>query len=101
MPASMHRLTVQYFDPADGDAFLAAYRERHVPLVRAVPDLQRFTLTTPRGDGAPYLQAELWFADAETMKASLASPEMGAAAADAETYDVARKAMLTGEVEEL
>jgi uncharacterized protein (TIGR02118 family) len=97
----MHRLTVQYFDPTDGDAFLADYRARHVPLVQAIPGLQRFTLTTPRGDGAPYLQAELWFADAETMKAGLSSPEMGAAAADAETYDVASKVMFTGEVEEI
>ncbi|WP_134738080.1 EthD family reductase [Nocardioides sp. 503] len=97
----MHRLTVQYFDPADGDAFLAAYRERHVPLVQAIPGLERFTLTTPRGDGAPYLVAELWFADRDAMKAGLSSPQNDAAAADAETYDVARKVMFTGEVEEI
>jgi uncharacterized protein (TIGR02118 family) len=97
----MHRLTVQYFDPADGDAFLAAYRERHVPLAQAVPGVERLTLTTPRGDGAPYLQAELWFADHDAMKAGLSSPEMGAAAADAETYDVARRVSFTGEVEEI
>jgi uncharacterized protein (TIGR02118 family) len=97
----MHRLTVQYFDPTDGDAFLADYRARHVPLVQAIPGLARFTLTTPRGDGAPYLQAELWFADSETMQAGLSSPEMGAAAEDAETYDVARRAMFSGEVEDI
>ena len=97
----MHRLTVQYFDPADGDAFLAAYRERHVPLAQAVPGVARLTLTTPRGDGAPYLQAELWFEDKEAMKAGLSSPEMGAAAAHAETYDVARRVSYTGEVEEI
>jgi uncharacterized protein (TIGR02118 family) len=97
----MHRLTVQYFDPADAGEFEAAYRERHVPLAQAVPGLRRLTVSTPRGDGAPYLQAELWFADSETMKAGLSSPEMGAAAEDAETYDVARRAMLTGEVEEV
>ncbi|MCD4525471.1 EthD family reductase [Nocardioides sp. cx-173] len=97
----MHRLTVQYFDPADADAFLAAYRERHVPLAQAVPGVERLTLSTPHGDGAPYLQAELWFADRESMLAGLSSAEMGAAAADAETYDVARRAAFTGEVEEI
>jgi uncharacterized protein (TIGR02118 family) len=97
----VHRLTVQYFEPADGSAFLAAYRERHVPLVRAVPGLQRFTLSTPRGEGAPYLVAELWFTDGEALKAGLSGPEMAAAGADAETYDVARRVMFTGEVEEV
>ena len=27
----MHKITVRYFDPADGDDFESAYRERHVP----------------------------------------------------------------------
>ena len=43
----MHKITVQYFDPADGDDFEAAYRERHVPLVQAVPGLERFTISLP------------------------------------------------------
>lgn len=97
----MHKLTVQYFEPADGEAFLADYRERHVPLVHAVPGVQRFTLMRPRGEGAPYLVAELWFVDGDAMKQGVSSPEMAAAAADAETYDVARRAMFTGEVEAL
>jgi uncharacterized protein (TIGR02118 family) len=95
-----HRLTVQYFDPADGPAFEAAYRERHVPLVRAVPGLERFTLSRPRGGpDAPYLVAELWFADADTMRAGLTSDQMAAAGADAETYDVARRVTYTGTIE--
>ena len=89
-------------DPAAGPTFDALYRERHVPLVQAVPGLERFTLTRPRGgDGTPYLVAELWFADLAAMKAGLGSPQMAAAGADADTYDVARWAMFTGEVEEL
>jgi uncharacterized protein (TIGR02118 family) len=97
----MHRMTVEYHDPADADAFESAYRERHVPLVQALPGIERFTLTRPRGSGAPYLVAELWFADGEAMKASLSSPEMGAVAADAETYEVGRRTMWTGAVEEI
>ena len=96
-----HRLTVQYVGPADPDAFLEAYRARHVPLVQAVPGLARFTLSRPRGAGAPALVAELWFADAETMAAALRSPEMAATAADAETYDVEQRVTFTGAVEDV
>lgn len=98
----MHRLTVQYFDPTDPVGFHAAYRERHVPLVKAVPGLERFTLSTPNGiDGTPALVAELWFADAEALKAGLSSAEMGAAAEDGETYAVGKRLMFTGEVDEV
>ena len=45
MPESMHKITVQYVDPADGEDFETAYRERHVPLVQAVPGLERFTIS--------------------------------------------------------
>ena len=97
-----HRLTVQYLDPADGPAFEAAYRERHVPIVQAVPGLTRFTLSRPRGgEGTPYLVAELWFDDADAFGAAMGSPEMAAAGADAETYDVARRVMFSGEVEDV
>ncbi|MFD0683481.1 EthD family reductase [Actinomadura fibrosa] len=99
----MQRLTVQYFSPADPDAFDKGYQERHVPLVRAVPGLKRFTLTHPQalGGDAPYLVAELYFEDADALKASLTSPEMGAAAQDAATYDVASTVMFSGEVTEI
>ena len=33
----MHKITVQCFDPADGDDFKTAYRERHVPLAVGSP----------------------------------------------------------------
>jgi uncharacterized protein (TIGR02118 family) len=101
MERVMHKLIVQYFEPADPEAFIAAYRERHVPLVKGVPGLERFTLTFPRGEGAPYLVAELWFTDGDALKAGLSGPEMAAAAADAETYDVARRAMSSGPVEDV
>ncbi|MDP2774612.1 MAG: EthD family reductase [Nocardioides sp.] len=102
MPPTKHRLTVQYFRPTDPAAFEAAYRERHVPLARAVPGLERLTVSLPRGgDDAPYLVAELWFADRDTLRSGLASPEMTATAADAETYDVAHRVAFTGAVEDL
>jgi uncharacterized protein (TIGR02118 family) len=97
----MHKITVQYFDPTDGHAFEAAYRERHVPLVQALPGLERFTISLPRGDGAPYLVAELWFADGDALKTARSSAEMAAVGSDSETYDVARRVIFAGTVEDV
>jgi uncharacterized protein (TIGR02118 family) len=96
----MHKITVQYFDPADGDDFENAYRERHVPLVRAVPGLERFTITLPH-TGAPYLVAELWFADGDALSIADGSAEMAAVRADSATYDVARRVVFAGSVEDI
>lgn len=80
----MHRITVQYDAPTDTDAFEQRYAAEHVPLVHELPGLERFTLSHPRPLGgpeasAPYLIAEMWFADADTMKAAMRSPQMAAA----------------------
>jgi uncharacterized protein (TIGR02118 family) len=98
---SMHKITVQYFDPADGDDFVTAYRERHVPLVQAVPGLERFTISLPHDDGAPYLVAELWFADGDALGTAGASAEMAVVRADSATYDVARRVIFAGSVEDV
>jgi uncharacterized protein (TIGR02118 family) len=97
----MHKITVEYFDPADRDGFETAYRERHVPLVRAVRALERFTISFPHGDGAPYLVAELWFADADALSTAGTSAEMAAVRADSATYDVARRVVFAGSVEDV
>lgn len=97
----MHKITVQYFDPVDGDDFETAYRERHVPLVQAVPGLQRFTISLPHADGAPYLVAELWFAGGEALSTAQTSAEMAVVRADSTTYDVARRVIFAGSVEDL
>ena len=97
----MHKITVQYFDPADGDDFETAYRERHVPLVQAVPGLERFTISLPQADDAPYLVAELWFADGDALSTARTSAEMAAVSADSATYDVARRVIFAGSVEDV
>lgn len=99
----MHRITIEYGAPVDADAFDAHYRDVHVPLVAAVPGLLRFTAIEPRGLGAqaPYFVAELWFEDADTLQAALKSPEMAAAAADAQGFDVDSMMMFSGEVVDL
>lgn len=89
----MHRLTVQYAQPADPAAFEKEYADVHVPLVRALPGLARFTLSRPRSLGpaeapAPFLVAEMWFDDAHSLKAALHSPQMAAAAKHAASLGV-------------
>ena len=103
----MHRMTVQYDAPGDPAGFERHYGEVHVPLVAAVPGLRRFTLTRPRalaGD-APYLLAELWFDDADALRAAMRTPEMAATGQDAATmgerYAVPRVVMHTGDVDEV
>jgi len=97
----MHKITVQYFDPVDGDDFETAYRERHLPLVHALPGLQRFTISLPHTDGAPYLVAELWFANGDALSAARASAEMAPVRADSASYDVARRLIFDASVEDV
>jgi uncharacterized protein (TIGR02118 family) len=97
----MHKITVQYFEPSDGRDFEAAYRERHVPLVRSLPGLERFTISLPHADGAPYLVAELWFADDDAVSTARASAEMAAVSADSAAYDVARRVIFDASVEDV
>ncbi|KRC66135.1 hypothetical protein ASE12_16055 [Aeromicrobium sp. Root236] len=98
----MHRITIQYGAPADPEAFERHYTEVHVPLASTLPGLRRYVRSHPRGMGgdAPYLVAELWFDDADALKAALKSPEMAETAADAQTFDVASMTTFTGEVTE-
>ncbi|MBF4161164.1 EthD family reductase [Nocardioides acrostichi] len=96
----MFRMTVQYETPADPEAFDRAYFERHVPLCRTLPGLVGASFSKPRplGPGpAPYLVAELDFADGEAFRAAMTSPEMATVGQDAETLPAAR-VMFTGEV---
>ena len=98
----MHRITIQYGAPADPEAFEKHYTEVHIPLASKLPNLRRFSRSHPRGLGAdaPYLVAELWFDDADALKAALKSSAMAETAADAQTFDVASMTTFSGEVTE-
>ena len=96
----MHRLTVHYSNPEDPAEFERRYLEEHVPMVEPMTDVQRFTWSFLRplgGDQGVHMVAELDFADAESMKATLKSPEMAEAGAHAQTLG-ATVTMYTGEV---
>lgn len=83
----MVKFVVAYSQPDDPDAFDRHYADTHIPLVQKIPNLRRFesgkVLGTPDGSPAPYYYlAELWFENAEELKASLGSAEGEAAGAD-------------------
>jgi uncharacterized protein (TIGR02118 family) len=95
----MHRITIAYAAPSDPAGFDARYTAEHVPLVQRLPGFDRFTLTRPRGlaGEAPYLVAELWFQNADDLRAALKSPEMAEAGTHAQSLGAAMT-IWTGEV---
>jgi uncharacterized protein (TIGR02118 family) len=81
------KLVVLYTQPDDPAAFDEHYLGVHMPLVAAVPGLQRaeagrFTAALDGGEQTFYRIAELYFADEGAMKAGLGSAEGRATAAD-------------------
>jgi uncharacterized protein (TIGR02118 family) len=81
------KLVVLYTQPSDPDAFDRHYLGTHMPLVNAIPGLQRaeagrFASALDGGEQTYYRIAELYFADQAAMQAGFASPEGGATAAD-------------------
>ncbi len=75
-----------YKHPKDVEAFDKAYWETHIPLVKKIPGLVSLQANKfwPGKDGpAPYyLMAILSFADKESFKAGMKSPEMAEAGAN-------------------
>ncbi|MGH3402230.1 MAG: EthD family reductase [Streptosporangiaceae bacterium] len=78
------KLMVLYTQPEDPAAFDQHYFGTHMPLVLAMPGLQRAE-TGKFGTRAPfYRAAELYFADRDALNAAIGSPEGGATTADYE-----------------
>jgi len=75
-----------YKHPTDAAAFDEAYWETHIPLVKKVPGLVSVTANKfwPGKDApAPYyMMAVLSFADKDSFKAGMKSPEMAEAGAN-------------------
>jgi uncharacterized protein (TIGR02118 family) len=81
------RLTVAYLPPADMDAFLGHYQGKHIPLIKAVPGLERLewskVMGTPTGEPSRYAMiAELTFGSMEEFGAAMTSEASQAANAD-------------------
>lgn len=83
------KLIAMYTQPADVDAFEAEYAN-HLKLVEKIPGLQETRLThvsrTLMGDHGFYMMAEMIFADKDSFKAAMRSPEMAATGKDAARF---------------
>ena len=81
------KLVVLYTHPEDAAAFDRHYFGAHMPLVQAIPGLQRaetgrFVAPLDGGEQTYYRAAELYFADQEALSAAFDSEEGKATAAD-------------------
>jgi uncharacterized protein (TIGR02118 family) len=80
------RFLAVYETPADPGAFDRHYREVHMPLLRRLPGLRRYTISrdVTALHGEPYhLIAELDWDTMDSLRAAFASAEGQATAADA------------------
>ncbi|OLL73660.1 putative ethyl tert-butyl ether degradation protein [Pseudonocardia sp. Ae168_Ps1] len=97
----VYQLTVLYHHPDDPKAFDEYYDGTHTPLAKALPGLQRLTVSRPQPapDGAQpayHLVATLEFADQAAFGAAMGSPEGEAAVADVGKFATGGATMLTG-----
>ena len=85
---TMARFLVLWGTPQDPEFFERHYREIHVPLVKQLPGVRRYTFSRAarpvRGD-LYYRIAELDFDDITALQQAFASPEGRAAASDVDT----------------
>jgi uncharacterized protein (TIGR02118 family) len=99
----MTKLIALYKQPSDPAAFERQYFDTHLPLIARVPGLQRTVLTrvnrTLMGDGY-HLMAEMYFPDADSLKAGLRSPEMAAAGDNLNTFAAGLVTLMFGEESE-
>jgi uncharacterized protein (TIGR02118 family) len=83
------RFLVLWDTPEDPDRFEHHYREVHVPLVKKLLGLRRYTFsrnTVPVRGGDPYYRiAELDFDDITALRQAFASPEGRSIASDVDT----------------
>jgi uncharacterized protein (TIGR02118 family) len=80
------RFLALYATPADPEAFDRHYREIHIPLIRQLPGLRRYSIgrDVTALHGAPcYLITELEWETMEDLRAAFDSPAGQATAADA------------------
>lgn len=87
----MAHVVVMYKTPKDAAAFDEHYFKTHVPLAKKMPGLRKFevsqgSVATPAGPSAFHLIATLYFDDLAAVKASFASAEGKAAAADVQKF---------------
>ena len=99
----MYQLTASYAHPADPDAFLEHYREKHVPIAREFPKARFFGWTiceTADGSRPPhFLIAVVHWDSQDDALAALASPAGKAAVADLANFAAAGVDIDLGEIQ--
>lgn len=84
------RVSVCYGKPTDAAAFDEHYQNVHIPLANQLPGLQHYTYgkvcSLDSSEPPYYSVAGLYFADRDALRASLTSPEMGAAGSDVKNF---------------
>jgi uncharacterized protein (TIGR02118 family) len=102
----MAKVIAMYRTPADPVAFDRYYHDRHLPLAKTVPGLQRYEVTrgpilTMEGPAPFYLIATLTFASVAAIHSALASPQGQATAADLGKFAMAGVDIYIADTEEI
>lgn len=84
----MHDVFVTYSSVPDRDAFIAHYEGTHIPLVRALPELEEFAwgFVTEPAAGEPQVVARLTYASREAADRSFSSEAGVASVADVANF---------------
>ena len=95
----MARLFVMYKTPQDAAAFDKHYSEKHVPLAKKIPGLQKYEISQgplrqPDGTSDYHLIAILHFDDVAAIQNAFGSAEGQAAVADVQTLRHRRRRYL-------
>ncbi|MEK6220909.1 MAG: EthD family reductase [Chloroflexota bacterium] len=84
------KLVALYNRPANPENFEDQYFNTHMPLIEKVPGLQRTTITRVTrgvvGGDNLYMMTEMYFADKDSLKAGMRSPEMAAAGSNLDSF---------------
>ena len=84
------KLIALYSHPENPEDFDQAYFQGHLPLIKKVPGLEDVKAVkhsrTFVGEKAPYMIAEMTFADKESLIAGLNSPEMATAGENLDSF---------------
>lgn len=98
----MVKFILYFRQPADVDAFEDHFANRHVPLIAAMPNVVRSSVTralgAPRGEPIFYLIHEVYFADLPSMTYALNSAQGRAAGADVMMFARDVVTLMYGEV---
>lgn len=98
----MKKLLALYEAPGEADLFMEHFRTVHLPLIDKIPGLVRTEVTRIErmllGKTAFFLLAEMYFADDDSFRTAMHSPENTASGADLANFAGGLATVMTGEV---